>query len=388
MTTCLVVGAHPGDLTNFRRSLIEAMVARGVRVVAVANGRDPEVEAGVAAMGATYRAIPIARAGLNPWQDLQTIRALRTVMREVRPDVVFSYMIKPIIYGSWAARWAGVTRIYAMVEGLGTPFMPAHSLRSGVLRALARALYRVGLRRCHKVFVLNPDDERELQRRGFVTSGQTVRLNGIGIDLERFARAAMPPAPPVRFLMMARLLADKGVREFVAAATRVKAKAPDARFLLAGDIDDNADSITAEELATWRADGAVECPGWVPDVRPLVRAHHVFVLPSRYREGVPRTLLEALSTGRAIITTDNVGCRECVESPGAPDAHGLRTGHNGVLVPVGDRATMESALEAAMMRFVADPSLAERFGQAGRAYAEARFDVHAVDAMVLREMGL
>jgi glycosyltransferase involved in cell wall biosynthesis len=402
-STLLIIGALPSSLVNFRGPLIQALLARGHRVVATANGRDAATEKTLAAWGVEYHANKIRRAGTSPLDDVRAFSDLVRLIRRVRPDRVLAYTIKPVVYGGLAARCCGVPGIYSMIEGLGRAFMPRESLLHGVSSIMARALYRIGLPGSACVFFLNPDDIRQFIAEGFVRPEKTVLLNGIGIDLDHYRAAPVPPVDRVRFLMVARLLRDKGVREFVGAAEAVIASGPCAEFVLAGELDDNPSSVREEELESWRQTGTVRYAGRLDDVRPAMRESHVYVLPS-YREGTPRTVLEAMSTGRPLITTDAPGCRETVRpmpedqrteigarlGGGTFDEAGwlrigaLKVGSNGVLVPVRD----VDALVRAMRLFIDHPELIARMGRESRRYAEERYDVHKVNAAILSAMGL
>ena len=233
-------------------------------------------------------------------------------------------------------------------------------------------MYAVALRGAHIVFFQNPDDEQLFRASGLVGRGQRrVRINGSGVDLEHYAPAPLPDGPLI-FLMVGRLLREKGVFEFVEAAGRVKALRPAARFQLLGGLDPNPTSITEEALRRLQEDGTIEYLGTVTDVRPMIEDAHVIVLPS-YHEGMPRSVLEGMSMGRAIITTDAPGCRETVE-----------TGENGFLVPVRDT----DALTAAMLDLIDDRGKVSAMGAKSRQMAELRFDVHAVNQVILESMGL
>jgi len=388
----LVVGAEPRTLINFRGPLIRAMLAEGHEVSAAANGREPGTEAKLQQMGVSYYPIHIAHAGLNPLVDITTLLDLIRLIRRIKPDLVFSYTIKPVIYGGLAARFCGVKNIFSMIEGLGYAFMPWDSLIHVITSIIAKNLYRVGLLSSRKVFFLNPDDLEQFIKEGYVSRHRAVLLNGIGIDLEYFKKEQLSETSIIRFLMIARLIKDKGVREYINAARNIRARYQHVEFVLAGDLDQNPNSIRQEELDLWLKEGTIKYAGFIDDVRPLHRDCHVFILPSFYREGVPRTTLESMATGRAVITTDSTGCRETVnQAAGASGeriikegAGNLKFGRNGILVPVKD----VDALVAAIEFFIDHPEQIEAMGRESRAYARERYDVHKVNARILQEMGL
>lgn len=368
----LLVASLAESLINFRGPLIAALQARGLQVHVAAPDLpqgDP-IRQQLQARGVVVHQVPLRRTGTNPVADLQTLWSLWRLMRRVRPDCVLGYTIKPVIYGSLAAWLAGVPRRFALVTGLGYAFQQQG--QGGTLQALVQRLYALALTRVHAVFFQNPDDEALFRDRGLVAPGaRTCVVNGSGVDVGAFAVAPLPPGPPC-FLLMARLLGDKGVREYAQAAQRVRAQHPGVRCLLVGWIDTNPDAIARQELDTWVANGSLEFLGRLQDVRPAIAACSVYVLPS-YREGTPRTVLEAMAMGRAVITTDAPGCRETVID-----------GDNGFLVPV----KSVDALEQAMLQFVANPALAARMGLRARKIAEDKYDVHKVNAVMLHEMGI
>jgi glycosyltransferase involved in cell wall biosynthesis len=294
-------------------------------------------------------------------------------LREIRPDAVLTYFIKPVIYGTLAAALSGVPRRFALVAGLGYMFSDDRKDGAGtLLRRLVRFLYGAAFSRCEKVFLQNYEDLTELVELGLLAREKAVRLNGTGVELGRL-RPVPPVLSPPTFLLMARLLKQKGVREYAAAAGVVKTLHPDARFILLGDVDPNPNSVSRAEVESWVAKGILEWPGQVTDVLPYIAQSSVYVLPSYYREGVPRSTQEAMAMGRPVITTDNTGCRETVID-----------GVNGFIVPVRD----EQALAKAMLRFVEQPGLIEPMGRESRRLAEERFDVNKVNDTMLAEMGV
>jgi glycosyltransferase involved in cell wall biosynthesis len=369
----LVLASYAPSLVRFRLDLMRELVVAGHEVIACAPEQDAEVERELAGIAVAYRRVPMERAGINPLTDLQTVAGLIRLLRAERPDLLLAYTQKPMIYGGIAARLAGVPRFFAMVTGLGYAFAEQGRLGRRLVREVTARLFRVALRRADGVFVFNDEDRRELERwRIIQTRHNVVRVDGSGIDTTRFRATPLPAGPPT-FLLIARLLREKGLEEYVEAARRIKQQWPEVRFQLLGPLDPNPTGVTAAELATWREEGVVEYLGETRDVRPFLQDCTVFVLPTFYREGIPRTLLEAMAVGRPLITTDWQGCRETVV-----------TGENGFLVPIRDVA----ALAAAMARFVEEPGLAERMGCRSRALAEMRFDVRRINAVLLATMGL
>lgn len=327
------------------------------------------IRSSLEAFGVKVHDIPLARTGTNPLADLKLLWHLRGLCQGVRPDVFFGYTIKPVIYGTIAAWMAGVPRRFALVTGLGYAFT---GNRQGIVKRVASGLYRLALGRTHMVFFQNPDDEGLFRELGIAPAAiPSVVVNGSGVDVGTFPVTQLPGSPPV-FLLIGRLLGDKGVREFAAAARQVKALYPEVRFQAVGWVDSNPDAIAQSELDAWVADGALEYLGKLDDVRPAIAASTVYVLPS-YREGTPRTVLEAMAMGRPIITTDAPGCRETVID-----------GDNGFLVPV---QSVEALVEA-MLKFIKDPALAPRMGRRSRQIAEDKYDVHKVNAVMLRGMGI
>lgn len=366
----LLIAGLAESLLNFRGPLIEALQARGLEVHVAA----PELSANQAmrqvleAKGLTVHSIPLARTGTKPLADMRSFWALWRLMRRVQPNYVLGYTVKPVVYGMLAARLAGVPRRFALITGLGYAFQGER----GRLQALVRGLYRLALARVNKVFFQNPDDEALFRRIGILGKGTpSCIVNGSGVNLEHFPLVPLPDGPP-RFLLIARLLGDKGVREYAKAAEQVRAQHPEVHFALVGWIDSNPDAIAQNELDAWIQQGDIEFLGILADVRPAIATSTVYVLPS-YREGTPRTVLEAMAMGRAIITTDAPGCRETVQDS-----------HNGFLVPV----KSVHALVEAMLRFVNLPGLSTQMGLRSREMAKLKFDVHTVNAVMLREMGI
>jgi glycosyltransferase involved in cell wall biosynthesis len=367
----LIVASFADSVVQFRGRLIESLVLRGheVHVAAPGLSNSPAAVDTLVSLGAVPNDIPMRRTGMSPVADLGLLWRLGRMMHDRSIDAFIGYTAKPVIYGSLAAWLANVPRRFALITGLGYAFTDS---RSGFLSTLLRFMYKVALSRCSRVFFQNRDDELFFRELGIISDNvSSVVVNGSGVDLEEFEPGPPPPAANT-FLMICRLLGNKGVREYAQAAHRVRLRHPDAVFCLAGWIDDNPDSIAEAELDAWVQSGDIEYLGRLEDVRPALRECCVYVLPS-YREGTPRTVLEAMAIGRPVITTDAPGCRDTVID-----------GENGFLVPV----KSVGALVEAMQRFIDNPDLAAEMGKRSREIAEEKYDVHKVNRVMLRDMGI
>ncbi len=369
MAKVVIISHYSPSLINFRGDLIRAMVELGHKVICL--GPEAGFEQPLQELGADYRQIPLHRTGLNPLKDVKTLLSLRKVLKEIKPDIVFSYTVKPIVYGSIAAHMAGVRQMYAMITGLGYVFI-GQTFKQRLLTQIVAFLYRRGLKYNQVVFFQNPDDLHLFVSKNIVPkTAKPVLVNGSGVNIEKFAFAP-PKLSPITFLLIARLIIDKGILEYIESARLLKQKYPDARFQLLGPLDINPAAITQEQLEQWTKEGIIEYLGKTNDVRPYIADASVFVLPS-YREGTPRSVLEAMSMGRPIITTDAPGCRETVID-----------GKNGFLVPVKDVDTLKSAME----KFILNPDLIVQMGEQSRIIAEEKYDVRKVNRAILQEMGL
>ena len=368
---CSVAIIGNRDTARFRGWLIRDMIAAGHRVVAIASN-EPGLGQAITALGAEFRPISMQRTGINPFRDLADLIALAAQLREHRPDIVLTHGTKPNLLGVMAAKLAGVARIYVMMDGLGYAFAGGRELRRLCLRAVLSLMYASILRFSRAIFVLNPDDGRVIRSLGLERpSRPVVRIGGTGIDLEEFSYA--PPATgPLNVLMIARLLREKGVMEYAAASQRLRDQGIACRMDLLGPYDSNPGAIDADQFSTWIAQHLIHYLGETDDVRPYLRACSILCLPS-YREGLPRTILEALAIGRPIITTNVPGCRELVID-----------GVNGFIVPPRD----PDALAAAIIRFVDRPDLLVTMAKASRALAEARYDVGDINPLIMATMGL
>lgn len=343
---------------NFRAGLIRALVASGYEVV-IATPSD-EYVARVEAMGCRHVHLPMDKNGTNPVHDLGLLGRYIALMKAERPDVFLGFTAKPNVYGSLAAQLLRVP-VVNNVAGLGAVFA-----RDGVLQRVVQMLYRVSLRNSACVFFQNSDDQEQFIARRIVRRTIVDRLPGSGVDLERFRYSAQSPGAttkdrPMRFLMVARMLWDKGVGEFVEAARTVKTRHPEAEFCILGSIEEGRSaSVSCRQMLDWIAEGTVKYLGASDDVRAYLATADSVVLPSYYREGVPRSLLEAAAMARPIITTDAIGCREAVEHK-----------KNGYLVAPRDA---EDLAEKMMLMISVGAKARARMGKYGRQKVSANFD--------------
>jgi glycosyltransferase involved in cell wall biosynthesis len=346
------------NVINFRTGLVKGLQRSGYRVVALTptdaySGR-------FAALGVEHVPIPIDSQGVSPAKDLGLLLRYLAALRRLRPAVYLGYTAKPNVYGSLAAHALGIP-VINNVSGLGTAF-----IRKGLLTSVVSGLYRLAFRRSSTVFFQNPEDLNLFVGAGLVEGGKAALLPGSGVDLTRFAPGAAVRGAegPFTFLLVARLLWDKGVGEYVEAARRVRERHSDVRFHLLGFLDvANRTAVPRSQVEQWVAEGLIDYLGHADDVRPYIAAADCVVLPS-YREGLPRTLLEAAAMGKPLIATDVPGCRHVAED-----------GVNGYLCTARDSASLATAMSR--MLTLSD---AERraLGTAARAKVEAEFDERRV----------
>ncbi|WKK18541.1 glycosyltransferase family 4 protein [Achromobacter insolitus] len=330
--------------------------------VHVATMDGPAV-ADIQALGMTHHVIPMTRSGKHPLQELSTLLALIRLFRRLRPQIVHLVTIKPVLYGGIAARVARVPGMVAAISGLGFVFL-SNSLKMKLVRAVVARLYRLALGHPNsRVIFQNASDRDMLKSLGAVRDAQVVIIRGAGVDLDEYRALPELAAPPVVVTMVARLLRDKGVQEFVQAARLLKERGLPVTMQMVGGVDaGNPASATQEDVDAWQREGCVRALGERSDVAALYAASHIAVLPS-YREGLPKSLIEAAACGRAVVTTDVPGCRDAIEP-----------GETGLLVPVRDA----QALADAIARLAENPALRQSMGAAGRALAEREFNIERV----------
>lgn len=364
MARVAVLGSYAPSLINFRAPLLRCLVERGHEVVALAP-MDSSVDSPAPALrqlGVEFEALNFERNRIDPRGDLALTNRLRGVLRRRRVDQLLTYTLKPNVYGAMAGAAAGV-RTAGMVTGMGNIL-----LGSGAKRAVALNLLRVAGRIHRRIFVQNPDDAEDLVRLRVCPREKIVRTFGSGVPLDEFPRAPLPASPAV--LMLARITAEKGIHEFLEAARRVHQLVPELPIRLAGMFEPGG--ITKADFSREAEAAGVEYLGALDDVRPAIEAASIYVLPS-WHEGTPRSVLEAMAMGRAIITSDARGCRETIED-----------GVQGRLVPVRDAAVLADAI----LDLAGDPSLVVEMGAAARRRAEDCFDARSVASTIVDALDL
>ncbi len=348
---------------NFRGDLIKDIVKKGYEVI-VTGPDNTDVEK-ITALGATFKEIPMNKTGTSIVGDLKYLFKLFKLFKSEKPDVTLGYTVKPVAYGAIAAKLAGVKNINSMVTGGGYTFT-AKTTKAKILGFVVRTLYKIGFACADKVIFQNPDDLDEFCQRKLVRKEKCSVVNGSGVNMVHF----MPEPPPetITFFMLSRLLKSKGVAEYLEAAKIVKAKYPETRFCLLGKYETAMqDALSKEYVEEFINDGIIERFEETSDVRPFYANCSVYVLPS-YREGTPRTVLEAMAMGKPIITTDTNGCRETVKD-----------GVNGFLVPVGD----SEKLSLSMIKFIENKDLIKTMGEESLVYAAEKFEVNKVNIQML-----
>lgn len=353
---------------NFRGDLIKRIIGLGYEVIVTGPDRDNVDK--IEALGARFVEIPMNKTGTSVFGDLKYAKRLTSMFKQEKPDVTLGYTVKPAIYGAIAAKRAGVPNINSMITGGGYAFI-AKTLKARVISIIVKLLYRIGLRKADHVIFQNPDDLKEFCERKLVKRDKCAFVNGSGVNLTHFERADYPQQPT--FFMLSRLLKSKGVCEYLEAARAVKEKHPEVRCYILGKYETTMqDAVDRDYIEQFIRNGIIERFEETTDVRPYYSMCSVYVLPS-YREGTPRTVLEAMAMGRPIITTDTQGCRETVED-----------GKNGFLVPVKNVSTLADR----MIYFIDHPLMVEKMGNESIRIVKEKFDVNKVNDDMTRIMGI
>lgn len=374
MKKILVIGGNCKSLINFRGELIKSLASHKLKVYACAGGESDHIKNWFDKAGVNFIPLPLDRTGVNPFNDLFFFYKLILTIKKINPDIVLAYTVKPIVYGLLASRICKVKNCYALITGLGYAFMPSKSFKQRFVNIIVRSLYKFSLKSINSVFFQNEDDMNFFLDKDIISkSVSTKKVNGSGVDLDYYTHIKPHSRDyGVNFLLIARLLKDKGIYEYVNAANIVHEIFPkkNISFSILGPLDSNPESINFEEVQQWKIKGLIKYLGESDDVRPYIEKCSVYVLPS-YREGMPRSVLEAMSMGRAIITTDVPGCKETVIS-----------GKNGYLVKV--KSPQE--LATAMIKFIENDKLIDEMGLYSRRLAREKFNVHEINSIMLEEM--
>lgn len=358
----LIVGTIASSILGFRRPLIKKLVDEGYNVFAMAIDYTDEDRLKVKELGAFPIDYKLDRFSVNPLTNLIDTSGLCFQIRSIKPDIVFSYFAKPVVFGTLAAKCAGVPQIYGMLEGLGTAFTKRSSkdsFKTKIIRLLQVFLFRVSFRVLDRLVVLNEDDRDELLNIHHLKVKDCTVLGGIGVPKEQFTTRADHKNEGFVFLFVGRLIRDKGIFELIEAAEKITSKYSQAKVFIVGSLDDqNPNSLREEDLSRISRNKAIKFWGQVQDVTALYHQSNVFVLPS-YREGVPRSTQEAMMCGLPVITTDVPGCRQTVVND-----------ENGFIV----EPFSSNAIYDAMEKFIKEPDLASRMGQKSRQLAEELYD--------------
>lgn len=373
MKKIVFISTVASSIYGFRQPLIAELQKQGHTIYAfVSEYAQCELDK-IQAMGVTVIPYQLNRGGLNPIADIIATYKLAQQIKQIKPDLVFSYFSKPVIFGTLAAKIAKVPKIFAMLEGLGYTFTEqpdGMTAKTKIIRSIQVLLYRISLPLVDKLIFLNPDDPKDLLEKYRIQVKKTEVLGGIGLNLEDYPYSPILKSKNIRFIFIARLLKEKGIHQYLAAAKIVKEKYPNSVFTVLGAIDNHSlGALTRTELDTYIQSELIEYPGHVSNVTEWICKSDVFVLPSYYREGVPRSTQEAMAVGRAIITTDVPGCRETVEN-----------GVNGFLVPAWD----SEILAEKMIYFIENPQKIIEMGNESYRIATEKFDVDKVNQRLIK----
>lgn len=371
-----IIGTVASSILSFRRDLIKTLLLNGHDVYALATDYNEVSRQDVINLGAVPTEYNFNRTGINPAQDLLDTIKLSNTLKKIKPDLVFSYFAKPVIFGTIAARLAGVKRRVAMLEGLGFIFtdQPAgRSIKNRVLRAVQVHLYKITFPLLEQIIFLNPDDPKDLVNSYKIKIKKVTVLGGIGLDLSEYPYVK-PNINEVSFLFIGRLLKEKGIDDFIEAARLVRQQYPNIKFTVLGGLDEgNPGGLKATTLSKLINIGLIEYPGHVNNISEYIAKHSVFVLPSYYREGVPRSTQEAMAVGRPVITTDLPGCRETVLD-----------GRNGFLIP----PWRPDVLAKKMIYFIEKPDQIEKMGLESYYMAQQKFDAIKVNSRLMEMLNL
>lgn len=366
----MIISSDTKSLIDFRMDLMIKIRDKGHEIIAVAP--EKKFIEDFNKNGINFIQIKFDRVSTSILDDINFYFKIKSLIRSEKPDMVFSYALKPVIYGSLAAKRCGVKKIYSLLPGLGHAFnKDIINLKDKSINRIVKILLKKSLKYNTRVIVQNPDDKQELLNEKIIDEARIVRVNSSGVNMEKFKVTKYPEK--ITFIMVSRLLKNKGVLEYIEAARQIKNENSNVRFLLLGPIDSNPLSLKRDELNNLIEDGCIEYLGEVNDVREYIGQSSVFILPSYYREGVPRSIQEAMSMGRAIITTDWIGCRETVID-----------GYNGYLVKVRDVKDLKKSIK----KFINSPELIQKMGKNSIKYCKEKFEKDIVNEQMCSSMDI
>jgi glycosyltransferase involved in cell wall biosynthesis len=363
----VVLSSHTPSLFWFRMDMMKDFIKNGHKVIALGPEPESEWKKSFEEHNIEYRQIFVERNGLNPLRDLKTLKDLSVFMKKVKPDKIFTYQAKTIIYGSIAAKLNGIKEVYILIAGLGSIFR-GKGYKNNIIKSILKLQYWTACKFSKKVFFQNQDDKNEFIHNGLVNEEKTAIINGSGVNLDKFKPTSLPQV--TTFLFIGRLIRDKGIMEYLEASKKVKEKYKQIRFMLVGPFDSNPTALKPEELSSYIDSGIIEYFGEQSDVRPYLSQCNTFVLPS-YHEGTPKTILEAMAMGRSIITSDAPGCRETVKD-----------GLNGYLVKVKDIEDLANKMEL----FINNPETSKLLGSESIKIVEEKYDVKIVNKVIMEIM--
>ncbi len=374
MKNILIIASYGPSLINFRIHLIKKLLSKGYKV-SIASPNDnfsDNLQEELRSLGVDINIFSLSRQGLNFLEDCKSIIEIYKIIKNLKPNIIISYTAKPVIYTGIVLKFFKKISYYPLITGLGYTFSERNSIKFKILKYLMIKLYYEGLKSSSKIIFQNQDDQSLFLKYKIIKKKDfSCIVNGSGVDLESYPLTSLPSKPI--FLMIARLLVDKGVREYVEAAKIVCSRFSGIKFQLVGGLDQNPSAISANELQSFINQGDIEYLGELKSVQPILKSCKYYVLPS-YREGTPRSTLEALSTGRPIITTDTPGCRETVVHE-----------KNGLLVPIKDSV----ALANAMIRLLNEKDeTIKKMAQESYLIALNKYEINKINQNMLTIMNL
>ena len=366
----VIIASHSLSLTNFRGHLLKKL-SKNNKVIALAPDKDNDIENKLEKIGVHFKEYILIRTGMNPFMDLISFINLMILLKKIKPNYVISYTVKPIIYGSLAAKLAGVKNIYSIITGLGYSFY-SKTKKQILIGSLVKKMYRLSLAYNNTIFFQNNDDLNHFISKKIINKkNKAVKTNGSGVDLDYYYKTK-PQNNNLKFLIIARLLKEKGIINFLEAAQKLKKIYPKTSYDIIGWEDKGPSAVDVKQIIKLQKDKIINYHGYQVDVRKFIEECSVFVLPS-YREGTPRTTLEAMSMCKPVVTCDSPGCRETVIND-----------FNGFMIPINNSNRLTSAME----KFILNPKIIVDMGKNSRILAEEKFDVHKVNEAIIKELDL